>query len=105
MEFILDGVTHSLDAATVPSVLRDVDPEPVRERWIDIDGVRWLPKQVLALATGLDRADFTSHRDSGFSSASASAPVRGVEAGSQPDQGGRRLVCLPSEPAARWTSA
>lgn len=37
-------------------------PEPVREHFVVVSGRRWPPKQVLALATGLDRADFTTHQ-------------------------------------------
>jgi hypothetical protein len=37
-------------------------PEPVRDHFVVVAGRRWPPKQVLALATGLDRADFTTHQ-------------------------------------------
>ncbi len=37
-------------------------PEPARDHFIVVAGRRWPPKQVLALATGLDRADFTTHQ-------------------------------------------
>lgn len=66
MEFVINGVGHSLDASTVRSALRGGAPDPVREHWVDVDGVRWPPKQALGLATGLDRADFTSHRALGL---------------------------------------
>lgn len=39
-----------------------VEPEPIREHYIVVAGRRYPPKQVLALATGLDRADFTTHQ-------------------------------------------
>src|SRR5215211_1211398 len=66
VEFTLNGASHVLDASTVRSVLRGGAPDPVREHWVDVDGVRWPPKQALALATGLDPADFTSHRALGL---------------------------------------
>ena len=50
---------------TRPAVERAVGrslPEPVRDHFIVVSGRRWPPKQVLALATGLDRADFTTHQ-------------------------------------------
>ncbi len=62
MEFVLDGTAHELDAETVRTVLGGSSPEEVRTHWVEVDGVRWPPKQALALATGLDRAAFTSHR-------------------------------------------
>jgi len=37
-------------------------PEPVRDHFVVISGRRWPPKQVLSLATGVDRADFTTHQ-------------------------------------------
>lgn len=37
-------------------------PEPLHEHYVVIDGARYPPKQVLALVTGLDRADFTTHQ-------------------------------------------
>lgn len=37
-------------------------PEPVRDHFVVVSGRRWPPKQVLALVTGLDRADFTTHQ-------------------------------------------
>jgi hypothetical protein len=61
VEFTLNGIRHTLDAAAVRTALRGGAPENVREHWVDVDGVRWPPKQALARATGLDRAEFTSH--------------------------------------------
>jgi hypothetical protein len=66
VEFIVNGAGHSLDVSTVRSALRGSAPDDVREHWVDIDGVRWPPKQALALATGLDRSEFTSHRALGL---------------------------------------
>lgn len=37
-------------------------PDPLQEHYVVIDGTRFPPKQVLALVTGLDRADFTTHQ-------------------------------------------
>jgi hypothetical protein len=50
---------------TRPAVERAVGrslPEPIRDHFVVVSGRRWPPKQVLALATGLDRADFTTHQ-------------------------------------------
>lgn len=56
------GHRFDLDSVTVREALRDVLPEPIREHFVVINGRRWPPKQVLALVTGLDRADFTTHQ-------------------------------------------
>ena len=61
VEFTLNGVRYGLDEATVREGLRGGAPEDVREHWVDVDGVHWPPKQAFSLATGLDRAEFTSH--------------------------------------------
>lgn len=39
-----------------------VEPEPLRGHYVVIDGRRYPPKQVLAVVTALDRADFTTHQ-------------------------------------------
>jgi hypothetical protein len=61
MDFVLNGVSHSLHADDVRSALRATRPEDVREHWVEVDGVRWPPKQAFALVAGVDRAEFTSH--------------------------------------------
>jgi hypothetical protein len=61
VDFTLNGVRHSLDAASVRTALRGGAPDDVREHWVEVDGVRWPPKQALARATSLGRAEFTSH--------------------------------------------
>lgn len=35
--------------------------EPIQEFWVDVDGTRWPVKQVIAIATGIDRRQFQSH--------------------------------------------
>jgi len=41
---------------------RQLLPEPISSHYVVIGRRRYPPKQVIALATGLDRADFTSHQ-------------------------------------------
>lgn len=57
----VSGHQYSLDSRSVEAALRGALPEPIHEHFVVIDGRRWPPKQVLALVTGLDRADFTTH--------------------------------------------
>lgn len=46
----------------VDRALARVEPEPIQEHYVIVAGRRYPPKQVLAAATGLDRADFTTHQ-------------------------------------------
>ncbi|MGY1915859.1 DUF6884 domain-containing protein [Blastococcus sp. SYSU DS0973] len=62
MEFVQEGARYSLDAEAVRAALRGAAPDEVRTHWVDVEGTRWPPKQVLALATGMERSAFTSHR-------------------------------------------
>ncbi len=58
----VSGHQYSLDAQSVEATLQGALPEPIQEHFVVINGRRWPPKQVLALVTGLDRADFTTHQ-------------------------------------------
>jgi hypothetical protein len=56
------GRAFDLDPHRVEHALEGELPEPIHEHFVIISGRRWPPKQVLALVTGLDRADFTTHQ-------------------------------------------
>jgi len=56
------GHKYKFDAAIVESALDRIDPEPIHEHYVVVRGRRFPPKQVLAIMTGLDRADFTTHQ-------------------------------------------
>lgn len=58
----VSGHTYDLDPRRVEKALRGELPEPINQHFVVIRGRRWPPKQVLALVTGLDRADFTTHQ-------------------------------------------
>lgn len=58
----VSGHTFELDPQRVEDALRGQLPEPIQEHFVVVSGRRWPPKQVLALVTGLDRADFTTHQ-------------------------------------------
>jgi hypothetical protein len=58
----VSGRSYELDREGVQAALEGVLPEPIHEHFVVINGRRWPPKQVLALVTGLDRADFTTHQ-------------------------------------------
>jgi hypothetical protein len=57
----VSGHQYSLDSGNIEAALQGALPEPIHEHFVVINGRRWPPKQVLALVTGLDRADFTTH--------------------------------------------
>jgi hypothetical protein len=58
----VSGHQYDLHSRSVQEALQGVLPEPIQEHFVVINGRRWPPKQVLALVTGLDRADFTTHQ-------------------------------------------
>ncbi|WP_182357233.1 PE-PGRS family protein [Tomitella gaofuii] len=52
-------------AASLPACMTAIarhTPEPVREHWCDVDGVRYPAKQAYQVLTGLPRSQFTSHQ-------------------------------------------
>ncbi|WP_368679881.1 hypothetical protein R1X32_00510 (plasmid) [Rhodococcus opacus] len=51
--------TTTLDSAI--ELIKEVAPEPIREHWVDVDGVRYPPKQAYQLISNLPRSTFTSH--------------------------------------------
>ena len=56
------GTEFDLSRSSVERSVETVEPEPIREHYVVVRGRRYPPKQVLALVTGLDRADFTTHQ-------------------------------------------
>lgn len=75
----ISGQRFDLDPRRIVRAVSRALPEPVRDHYVVIEGRRYPPKQVIALATGLDRADFTTHqarrilRRLGFTAARRSA--------------------------------
>jgi hypothetical protein len=58
----VSGHQYNLESRSVEAALQGALPEPIHEHFVVINSRRWPPKQVLALVTGLDRADFTTHQ-------------------------------------------
>ena len=58
----ISGLDFNLTPAGIESVASELEPEPIRDHYVVVGGRRYPPKQVLAAATGLDRADFTTHQ-------------------------------------------
>jgi hypothetical protein len=101
------GHRFNLDPATVEQAVEGELPEPIKEHFVVINGRRWPPKQVLALVTGLDKADFTTHQARraltrlGFSAARrARARESGNSAQRRPLRGIQGSGPLVSHPSA-----
>jgi len=62
IEFTVSGQRIRLTRQQVVEGLTDQVPEPIRTWAVEIEGRRFPVKQVMAVATGLKRTDFTSHR-------------------------------------------
>lgn len=60
MQVTLNGESFELTPEIVRTRLRGHVPEDIREYWVEVDGVRWPVKQVIALATGAKRGRFQS---------------------------------------------
>lgn len=95
MEFTLDGDRFELTPDSVRSRLSQHFPEEIREYWVEVDGIRWPVKQVIALATGAKRSRFQS-QDSRRWLASLGFPI-----GSGGGAAGARPTRLRSSSTAR----
>jgi hypothetical protein len=59
--FTIGGIEFSLSKEEVERKLQAVEPENVREVFVEVHGRRYPIKQALAAATGLLRGEFTTH--------------------------------------------
>lgn len=55
------GRSFALRASQIERSMRTVLPEPLKDHFVVVGQRRYPPKQVVAVVTGLDRAEFTSH--------------------------------------------
>jgi len=60
MEFTVSGQKVEVTADGVTRALAGVVPEPARQHVVSVGGKEYPVKQAMAVATGLDRLDFTS---------------------------------------------
>jgi len=51
-----------LEADEIARALARTLPDPIADHYVVVNGRRYPPKQVIAIVTGLDRADFTTHQ-------------------------------------------
>jgi hypothetical protein len=108
--FTVSGQEFELERREIERCLADHLPDPVREHYVVVDGRRFPPKQVLACATGLDRADFTTHQARrilkrlGFVAARATAADDGEnDPNSKGPRGGRQAEALRPY-AGQWVA-
>lgn len=60
--FTIAGRPVEISPDQVIRALGDMEPEVPRDHFVVVDGRRFPPKQVLAVVTGIDRGDFTTHQ-------------------------------------------
>jgi hypothetical protein len=60
VRFIVGGKELDLTKEDVSWRMRGVQPEPIREHMVDIDGIAFPPKQVFEHVTGFGRRTFTT---------------------------------------------
>jgi hypothetical protein len=95
----VSGHQYDLDPRIVEAALDGALPEPIHEHFVVVSGRRWPPKQVLALVTGLDRADFTTHQ------ARRALTRLGFPAGRAAGARGRHPAAASSRPLASGAAA
>ena len=99
-EVTISGRKFRLDQARVRNALADHLPEPLHEHYVVVDGRRYPPKQVIAVVTGLDRADFTTHQARrvlmrlGFAAARHTPGQSGAPTAAQAAHGGSQAESL-----------
>lgn len=64
MRFTINGSEYDVDPSEAKVRLRGHPPEPIQIHWVELDGRRWPPKQALEVITGVQRAEYTTHRAS-----------------------------------------
>lgn len=58
--FVLGGARYEVTPAQFEERLKNIDPEPIRKYWVEIDGKRFPVKQAVGVGLGAERATFSS---------------------------------------------
>lgn len=53
--------TPDFDTTAAAAIVRKAVPEPLKEHWVDIDGILYPPKQAYHLISGQPRSEFNTH--------------------------------------------
>ena len=100
-QFTVAGQQFELEPEGVERCVHGLLPDPVHEHYVVVQGRRFPPKQVISCATGLDRADFTTHqarrilRRLGFVAARITRDQEnGAAGGGDGPRGGRQAEAL-----------
>jgi hypothetical protein len=109
-QFTIAGHRVELEHHTVEAAVERVLPEPIQEHYVVVGGRRYPPKQVITCATGLDRADFTTHQARriltrlGFTAArtNAEGPLELQEQPELPHRGRQAAALAPY--AGEWVA-
>ena len=114
--FTISGREFVLERATIVESVERLLPDPLYEHYVVVEGRRFPPKQVISAATGLDKADFTTHQARrvlkrlGFTAArvghlveSAPAPTPEAANGGRAPYGGRQAEALRPY-AGKWVA-
>lgn len=107
--FRIAGTSFSLDRSTIVDCASDLLPDPLREHYVVVEGRRFPPKQVISCATGLDRADFTTHqarrvlRRLGFVASRVQRDNGEPQVGGDGPHGGRQAAALAPH-AGKWVA-
>ncbi|MGH9280517.1 MAG: hypothetical protein ACRD12_20790 [Acidimicrobiales bacterium] len=102
------GTAFELETEQVEGLMEGADPEPIQEHYVVVGGRRFPPKQVLAVVTGLARADFTTRqarsvlRRLGFGVYRRSVGTATNAAGVGPHGGAEAAMLAPY--AGRWVA-
>ena len=59
---VVAGQRIDVDSASVIATARAHDPEVIQRHWVDVEGIRFPPKQLFQLCTGVPRSVFISHQ-------------------------------------------
>lgn len=59
---VVAGELIPMDIATVIATAQGHDPEEIHRHWVDVGGIRFPPKQLFQLCTGIPRSAFISHQ-------------------------------------------
>lgn len=107
--FTIAGRTFELERNEVEAAVATLLPDPLHEHYVVVDGRRFPPKQVIASATALDRADFTTHQARriltrlGFTAARVGGAAPGEAASGTGPHGGRQAAALAPH-AGKWVA-
>lgn len=62
MQFTIGGNSYDLTRQQVEEHLRNVEPESGRQHFVEVNGRQFPVKQVLTVALGLSKLDFTTQQ-------------------------------------------